>query len=57
MYKYCVLLLIRFPFVVPEAPSCNLLGQEMLRTLLFHTYYIPVQALSLGHALTTITPI
>jgi hypothetical protein len=45
MHNYCLLLLIWFPFMVPEASSCHLCmhttwaGSVVTRTLLFHTYY------------------
>jgi hypothetical protein len=45
MHNYCLLLLIWFPFVVPEPSSCNLCmyttwtGNVVTRTLLFRIYY------------------
>jgi hypothetical protein len=45
MHNYCLLLLIWFPFMVPEPASCDLCmhttwaGSVVTRTLLFHTYY------------------
>jgi hypothetical protein len=57
MHIYYLLLLIWFPFVAPE-PSCDLCvhttqAGSVTKTLL-SILTIPVQALSLGHALTTI---
>jgi hypothetical protein len=45
MHNYYLLLLIWFPFVVPEPSSCDLCmhntqeGHAVTRTFLFHTYY------------------
>jgi hypothetical protein len=45
MHDYCSLLLIWFPFVIPEPSSCDLwvhttwAGSVVTRTLLFHIYY------------------
>jgi hypothetical protein len=45
MHNYCLLLLIWFPFVVPEPSSCDLCmhttlaGNVVTSTYLFHTYY------------------
>jgi hypothetical protein len=45
MQNCCLLLLIWFPFTVPEPSSCDLFmhitqaGSVVTRTLLFHTYY------------------
>jgi hypothetical protein len=45
MHNYCLLLLIWFPFMVPDPSSCDLCmhttwtGSVVTRTLLFHIYY------------------
>jgi hypothetical protein len=60
--NYCLLLLMWFPFW-PQSPPpvtyvCILLGQEMLSLgLCYSTLTILVQALSSGHAFTTIPSI